>query len=79
MNKISYYQQVRDDAVARGDFGVARAVSADLRRWGVSEETSTTTGEVKRKGGRPKLPRCEHGRIADRCEDCAQAEIEEAA
>jgi hypothetical protein len=69
--KVEYYQRIRDDAVARGDFGVARAVSADLRRWGVPESSSSTT-EPRPKGGRPKLPRCEHGRIADRCLDCQQ-------
>ena len=71
MNKVQYYTQIRDDALARGDMGIARAVTADLRRWVVSEESSSTpTMEAKRKSGRPKLPRCEHGQIAYRCASC---------
>jgi hypothetical protein len=31
----------------------------------------------KKRAGRPPKPRCEHGNIADRCEDCTQAEIED--
>lgn len=37
-------------------------------------ETATATVAPKRKGGRPRLPRCEHDAIAERCPICNELE-----
>lgn len=43
-------------------------------------ETATATVEApKRRGGRPRLPRCEHGAIAERCPICNELEDDPAA
>ncbi len=92
--KIAMFLRERDRARARGDTGIDRALSADLQRWGVPynatlanpsgkngkrHRTQQDTPEtLKRKAGRPPKPRCEHDQIADRCEQCRQAEIAEA-
>ena len=78
----------RDRARLRGDSGIDRAITADLRRLGVSDTATLadpsgkhSNGQPqdnKRKSGRPPKPRCEHGQIADRCAQCEEAEIEEA-
>jgi hypothetical protein len=72
---------VRAQAHATGDHALAAAMTADLERMGVCDETIAPVGHetavpapmekaVPKKGGRPKLPRCEHGRIVGRCEEC---------
>lgn len=91
--KIASHLRDRDRARARGDTGMDRALSADLQRWGVPytatlanpsgkngkrHTTVEKPPEAPKKPGRPPKPRCEHGNIADRCEDCRAAEIEEA-
>ena len=35
-----------------------------------SQEVPTTTEAESRSPGRPKLPRCEHENVADRCLEC---------
>lgn len=87
--RITMFLRERDRARARGDQGVVRAITADLRRLGVSdfatlanpsgERPPAENGDGTRRGrGRPPKPRCDHGAIADRCEECRIAEIEEA-
>jgi len=88
--KLSQFLRERDRARARGDWGVWRSLTADLRRWGVpddatlshptgqprkAERSSVSVEEVfpdeKRKPGRPpRVPKCEHGVVADRCDEC---------
>jgi hypothetical protein len=80
--RIRMFLLERDRAYARGDSGVVKSMNAELRRLGVSDEATLAnpTGKhVKTAGpavldpkpvGRPKLPRCEHENIADRCEIC---------
>lgn len=98
--KIELFVAERKRALARGDMGVYRSISADLARYGYSEEdgsvafepvgatfavesltaradeqggVATASPETKtNKGGRPKLPRCEHGNVADRCVECQE-------
>jgi len=85
MASIAYLLSMREKAVAHGDLGTYRAITADLRRHGYADnDPRTRAGEgfetavpegmeqavPKPKGGRPKLPRCEHGRIVGRCEEC---------
>lgn len=71
MTKVDYYLRIRDDALASGDMGVARAITSDLRRWGVSEDAAQAPVPRRGRGrGRPPKARCEHERIAERCELC---------
>ena len=68
----------------RTDPGMFRALTADLERLGhfdppcgVPEPQELAIPEemeraVPRKGGRPKLPRCEHGLIVGRCRECEE-------
>lgn len=72
----------RDRASARNDHSVVRSLTADLRRLGVRDDATLahpagkpprveTREELPAKGnGRPKLPRCEHENVADRCPEC---------
>lgn len=63
----------RDKARARGDYGVDRSLTADLRRLGVPDDATATdpTGLAEKRAiGRPRKPRCEHGQVADRCDVC---------
>lgn len=68
---------VRAQAHATGDRSLAAAMTADLERMGVRDDAALETvvpepmeKAVPRKGGRPKLPRCEHGNIVGRCGEC---------
>jgi hypothetical protein len=82
MASIAYLLKVRNEADRRGDRGLYRAMSADLERLGYTdhdlgpEAFETAVPEPLEKavpgprGGRPKLPRCEHGKIVGRCLDC---------
>jgi len=80
MASIAYLLEMRSRAERAGDRGQARALTADLRRQGhadvpVALETAVPEPmehAVPRKGGRPKLPRCEHGKIVGRCLDCEE-------
>ena len=80
--KIAMFLDARDRARARGDLGIMRATTADLRRLGVQDgETSATWAqrlapkqpEIKRTPAPPakvKRAHCEHGSIADHCPEC---------
>lgn len=73
---------MRERARALGDRNLERACNADLARYGYRDEPETTTAEAlperavpeRPKRGRPPRPRCEHGRIADRCIECEEEE-----
>jgi hypothetical protein len=73
--KIEMFLMERDRARARGDHGVDRSCTADLRRLGVPDEATLAdpTGKskaTKRGPGRPRKPRCEHNRLYEHCADC---------
>jgi len=85
MANVAYLLSMREKAVAQGDLGTYRAITADLRRHGYADDDPRTRADEgfetavpdemeravpKPKGGRPKLPRCEHGRIVGRCMEC---------
>lgn len=83
-SKTAMLLDARAKARARGDYGVERAVNADLARMGVTstprpvprqQSVQRPTGHAhEKKGpGRPPLPRCEHGQIANRCPECEAA------
>lgn len=78
------FLQERDRAYARGDESVIRSLNLDLRRLGVPDNAtmanpSGKSSRVRRERetvvptkapGRPKMPRCEHENVVDRCEIC---------
>lgn len=77
--RVEMFLLERDRARARGDNGVDRSLTADLRKLGVSDTATLANPSgipfasvevVSRGPGRPKKPRCEHDAIADRCPDC---------
>lgn len=82
--KVRMFLAERDRAYARGDTGVIRSLNADLRRLGVRDDATlanpTGKGPKSRRAreepvqvrppGRPKLARCEHENVAERCEIC---------
>ena len=77
--RIEMFLLERDRARARGDNGVDRSLTADLRKLGVSDTATlanpsgipfASVEAVSRGPGRPKKPRCEHDQIADRCPEC---------
>jgi hypothetical protein len=82
MNKIGYLISMRDKARAQGDRNQARAIEADLARLGYREDAAAPMetaayeaperAEDKRRGGRPRLPRCEHDQIVGRCAACEE-------
>ena len=90
LTKVQMFLQARDRAWARKDYGIVRATTADLRRLGVPDDATlanpaggkvTAVAEAPAEAprrGRPAKARCEHGAIAERCEECRLAEIEEA-
>ena len=81
---VVMFLRARDRARAVNDPGLVRALTADLRRLGVSDAATLADPEghprngtepvPKGKGGRPKLPRCEHDMIASRCPECSPEE-----
>lgn len=72
------FVNIRAAARQRGDFALADAMTGELERLGYREPVSgafeTAVAEMPERAvprkGRPKLPRCEHNQIADRCPDC---------
>lgn len=75
--RVTMFLRERDRAYARGDTGVIRSLTADLRRLGVRDDATLAhpggpppkePEEAKPKGH--KLPRCEHENVSDRCEIC---------
>jgi hypothetical protein len=75
--KVAMLRGVRAQARVTGDRALVAAMTADLERMGVRDDAPLETvvpepreKAVPRKGGRPKLPRCEHGRIVGRCDEC---------
>jgi hypothetical protein len=82
--KVRMFLYERDRARLRGDNGVIRSMNAELRRLNVPDEATLANPTGKRLktkkepeavvppkvGGRPKLPRCEHENIAERCPEC---------
>lgn len=80
MASIAYLLEMRDKASMAGDWAQVRSLEADLARVGYVEiprigglETAVPSPletAVLKKGGRPKLPRCEHGKIVGRCVAC---------
>jgi len=70
--------KMRAYARATGDVSLERACNADLARYGYLETARADDTGVERavpggaSRGRPKLPRCEHGRIVGRCVDCEE-------
>lgn len=81
--KVRLFLAERDRAYARGDTGVIRSLSADLRRWGVPDTATLANPSGKRQkgadGGRtrqtappkPKPAKCEHGSVVERCPECS--------
>ena len=64
---------VPDDATLANPAGRSRKPSQTVSEPEVAVlevEPSIPDEEPRNKGGRPKLPRCEHGNVADRCPDC---------
>jgi hypothetical protein len=77
MASVAYLLSMREKAERCGDSGTYRAITADLRRHGFVDEPVALETAVPEpletavpKKGRPKLPRCEHGRIVGRCIEC---------
>lgn len=78
--RVRMFLQERDRARARGDLGVIRSLTVELERLGVpptatmadpsGKHATAATNTDKRKPGRPKLPRCEHGGVMERCPEC---------
>lgn len=82
--KIRMFLATRDDAYRRNDPGIVRSMNAELRRLGIPDEATLQNPNGRRSlgrrireetapaksPGRPKLPRCEHENIADRCPEC---------
>ena len=78
--KLRMFLFERDRAYSRGDVGVIRSMNVELRRLGVADTATLANPTGKhakatavmdpKPMGRPKLPRCEHGNIADRCPEC---------
>lgn len=79
-------RDARDQARVAGDIALVNAMTADLERMGIRDEPSAELADMetavpepleravpRRKGGRPRLPRCEHGRVAERCAECSDA------
>jgi hypothetical protein len=72
----------RAKARAAGDHNMVHALNVELNRIGYREPVQETTRAdeeleqavpVKPRRGRQPKPRCEHGRIPDRCLDCNEA------
>lgn len=85
MADTQYLRAMRARALAQGDHSQVRALDADLERSGAIPEPGRSFGvestavelperavPEKPRRGRPPRPRCEHGRIADRCVECQE-------
>ena len=79
--KVAEWLRVRDRAYQRGDAGIVRSMNYELRRLNIPDDATFAHPSGPPKGrtresapairlGRPKMPRCEHENIADRCELC---------
>jgi hypothetical protein len=88
-SRIEMFLSAREEAARHGDRNLVRSLNADLARLGyvdnvvgaretavapVLETPETPAVPPKNKGGRKRLPRCEHGKIEGRCRQCATAE-----
>lgn len=82
--RVTMFLRERDRARARGDRGIDRALTADLLRLGVPVEATladptgkhaanTTSNGHKPEQKRRAKPRCEHGNVPERCQECAEA------
>lgn len=75
--KVKMFLLERERAYERNDVGVIHSMNAELRRLNIPDDATfaNPTGKSKSRGtvkstGRPKLPRCEHENVVDRCEIC---------
>lgn len=73
--KIAMFLRERDRALLRGDVGVIRSCTADLRRLGVVDsatlaDPSGRQSNAKRGTVKPRKPRCEHGAVVEHCPEC---------
>lgn len=89
-SRIELFLSAREDAARHGDRNLVRAMNADLARLGyvdahgagvretatpaAMETPETPAAPPKNKGGRKRLPRCEHDKIEGRCRQCAAEE-----
>lgn len=88
MASIAFLLQARAKAERADDLGQARAITADLARLGYVEDgvpgraMETAVFDPPgmehavpppKRGGRPKLPRCEHGKVVGRCVECEES------
>ena len=55
--KLEMFLRERDRARARGDWGVDRSITADLRRWGIPDDATLThpTGKPKKASERTSV------------------------
>ena len=79
--RVRMFLTERDRARARGDAGVVRATTADLRRLGVPDTATLldpsgsngarrTQPQAARGGAKRASRKCEHGAIPDHCAEC---------
>lgn len=73
--RVRTFLDARDRALERGDGGVVRAMDAELRRLGVSDDATLANPSGKALQSattkpKSKLQRCEHENVADRCVEC---------
>jgi hypothetical protein len=86
-SRIEMFLSAREEAARHGDRNLVRSLNADLARLGHVDVvgaretaaapalgTPSTATQPKSKGGRKRLPRCKHDKIADRCRQCAAEE-----
>ena len=81
--RIQMFLQTRARARVLGDMNLERCMNVELQRLGYRDQPIETAvpdrdefeRAVPQKGGRPKLPRCEHGKIVGRCVDCDEDEV----
>ena len=81
------FLDARARARASGDHNLARALTADLARYGIVDtvvpvetagglETTAIRAPERavpqNRGGRPRLPRCEHGKTPGKCRNCPE-------
>jgi hypothetical protein len=80
---------MRERARGIGDANLERACNADLALNGYRDENALETTvdptdgferavpPQPKRGGRPKLPRCEHNNIIGRCLECSEEGVDE--